>query len=116
MSGNALGIDVASQKAGSLGAGTFSALRDISISNSVASLGSKTNLASKEDLYDIDQMLANLDSMFDLVSTQSAKVTGFKTTNQAYYDAQKIRLNKLTQSQASTQANSNPQQVANLLP
>jgi hypothetical protein len=116
ISGNALEIDITSRKAGSLGAGTLNALQDISISDSVASLGNKTDLATAADLFDIDQMLANLDSMFNLMDTQSTTVKGAKTTNQAYYDAQKIRLNKLTQSQASTQANSNPQQVANLLP
>jgi hypothetical protein len=116
ISGNALEIDITSRKAGSLGAGTLNALQDISISASVASLGNKTDLATAADLFDIDQMLANLDSMFSLMGTQSTTVEGAKTTNQTYYDAQKIRLNKLTPSQASTQANSNPQQVVNLLP
>ena len=54
--------------------------------------------------------------MSNIISTQNTRVTGSKKTNENHHDAQKIRLDKLTQNQASTQANSNPRKVANLLP
>lgn len=54
--------------------------------------------------------------MSNIISTQNTRVTGSKKTNENDHDAQKIRLDKLTQNQASTQANSNPRKVANLLP
>ena len=111
-----LDIDIASQKKGSIATGTFNALQDISISTSVASVGGKRDSANFRDLYDIDQMLANLGSISKFVNDEVRLLGHYQSANEIYKDFNRTRLNRLTNNQVATQANLNPSQVANLLP
>ncbi|NQY81178.1 MAG: hypothetical protein HRT47_12800 [Candidatus Caenarcaniphilales bacterium] len=77
LAGSGLDLNIFSQQAGSMGAGTFFSLADISVSMTTASLGGQTNLGTYEDIYSIDQMLSNLDSMQTLVDTQINELTDF---------------------------------------
>ena len=70
-----LEIDIFSQEAGTLGAGTFSSLADISVSLNIASAGGQTNLATYEDIYSLDQMISNLGTMKTLIDTKVSELT-----------------------------------------
>ena len=85
ITGNGIEIDISSQEAGTLGAGTYSALSDISISENIASVGGITGTVVNTNIYDIEQMLENLN--------------GFKTTlsNEVYLFDDKESISKYVQ-------------------
>ena len=109
-------IDVTSNKKGTFATGTNNVLQDISVSSTVASLGGKRDLANFKDLYDIDQMLANLGSISGFIKDETKMLNRYATANQRYYDYNRRQFDKLNASKVSVQANSNPAQVVNLLP
>jgi hypothetical protein len=111
-----LHIDVGTQYTGSFATGTNNALQNISISSTVASLGGRRDLANFRDLYDIDQMLANLGSISDRIKDETRMLNRYATANQSYYDYNRRQFDRLNANKISVQANSNPTQVANLLP
>lgn len=109
-------IDVTSNKKGTFATGTYNALQDISVSSTVASLGGKQDLANFKDLYDIDQMLANLSSISGFIKDETKMLNRYAPANQGYYNYNKRQFDRLNANKVSVQANSNPAQVANLLP
>ncbi len=115
VTGNGLELNIYSQQAGTLGAGTFTSLADISVSMTTASLGGQTNLGTYEDIYSIDQMISNLDGMQALIDSQIGELTTLTTNadtiEQLTKDTLDLYANILPDSQIA-----DPNIALNLLP
>lgn len=72
-----LDINIFSQANGSFAAGAFTSLADISISETTASVGGLSDLATYEDIFSLDQMIANIDAKNAQVTNTVNELTSF---------------------------------------
>ncbi|NQY80081.1 MAG: hypothetical protein HRT47_07195 [Candidatus Caenarcaniphilales bacterium] len=112
---NSIEIDVFSNEAGTLAAGTFQALADISLSETLASFSGERNNVSEEDLYDLEQMIMNISTMRDTLSSSLELAEKDKMKSDYQIGSIERRLKRYSYHNSGVQTNTDKETVENLL-